>query len=252
MLRLCLVARSMMPKTASRSLSAAAQGVRVAHAKQALRDADAVCFDVDSTVITSEGIDDLAAYLGCGEKVAAVTKQAMQGSMPFHEALALRLDAMQPSRQQVQAMLQEHPLVLTPGMATLISTLQARKQHVYFVSGGFRNMIEPIAAQVNVAKEDIYANTLLFEDDGKFKGFLETEPTSRAGGKAKVVADLKAQHGYKTVIMVGDGATDMEARDIEGGADAFIGFGGIAVREKVKQGADWFVEDFNDVINTLK
>ena len=46
------------------------------------------------------------------------------------------------------------------------------------------------------------------------------------GGKAKVVADLKAKHGYKTVVMVGDGATDMEARDVEGGADAFIGFAG--------------------------
>ena len=43
---------------------------------------------MDSTVITTEGIDDLAAYLGCGDKVAELTAQAMQGSMPFHEALA--------------------------------------------------------------------------------------------------------------------------------------------------------------------
>lgn len=58
--------------------------------------------------------------------------------------------------------------------------------------------------------------------------------------------------GYKTVVMIGDGATDMEARDIEGGADAFIGFGGIAVREKVKAGADWFVMSFEDLIEDLK
>ena len=76
--------------------------------------------------------------------------------------------------------------------------------------------------------------------------------TSRAGGKAKVVADLKAAHGYKTVVMIGDGATDMEARDIEGGADAFIGFGGIAVREKVRDGADWFVTDFAAMIAALE
>ena len=43
-------------------------GTRVDHAKWALQHADAVCFDVDSTVITSEGIDELAAYLGCGER----------------------------------------------------------------------------------------------------------------------------------------------------------------------------------------
>ena len=56
-------------------------------------------------------------------------------------------------------------------------------------------MIEPIAAQVNVGKEDIYANTFLWDAEGTFTGHLETEPTSRAGGKAKVVADLKAEHG---------------------------------------------------------
>merc|ERR1719460_3172301 len=142
--------------------------------------------------------------------------------------------------------------MLTPGVKEFIAELHGQKKAVYFVSGGFRQMIEPIAAQCDVAKEDIYANTLLFADDGSFTGFLETEPTSRAGGKAKVVADLKAKHGYKTVVMVGDGATDMEARDIEGGADAFIGFGGIAVREKVEKGADWFAKDFKDMIAELK
>lgn len=66
----------------------------ITNAADVLRRADAVCFDVDSTVITSEGIDDLADYLGCKEKVAELTAKAMGGSMPFHEALALRLDAM--------------------------------------------------------------------------------------------------------------------------------------------------------------
>jgi len=235
----------------SRSMSTNV-GTRVAHAQAAVKAAQAVCFDVDSTVVTSEGIDDLAAYLGCGEKVAELTAQAMGGSMPFHEALALRLSAMKPSQQQVTQMLKEEPLQLTPGVKELIAALQSRGQHVYFVSGGFRQMIEPVAEMCNVAKDDIYANTLLFEADGTFKSHLDSEPTSRAGGKAKVVADLKAQHGYETVVMVGDGATDMEARDIEGGADAFIGFGGIAVREKVQKGADWFVMSFDPVIDALK
>ena len=176
--------------------------------------------------------------------------------MPFHEALALRLSAMQPSKQQLTKMMEEDPLQLTPGVADFISALHSRGQHVYFVSGGtaatapveerltsrkrqlersirttrapsrparpaapraqpprapscaslelraspltrigFRQMIEPVAAQVNVAKEDIFANTFLWDAEGKFTGHLETEPTSRAGGKAKVVADLKAKHG---------------------------------------------------------
>merc|ERR1740138_1547178 len=104
---------------------ASATGTRVDHARACIKAADAVCFDVDSTVITTEGIDDLAAFLGCGDKVAALTAQAMGGSMPFHEALALRLSALQP----------------TPGVKDLIEALHANKQDVYFVSGGFRQMI---------------------------------------------------------------------------------------------------------------
>lgn len=224
-------------------------GTRVDHAKQALAKADAVCFDVDSTVITCEGIDEFADYLGVGKEVAALTAAAMGGDTPFHVALENRLKVMKPTQQKLNEMLAAHPAeeMLTPGVAALISELQAGGKTVYLVSGGFRQMIEPIAEVVNVDKSAIYANSFLFHDDGSWKCHDDTEPTSRAGGKARVVAELKATYGYKTVIMVGDGATDMEARDVEGGADAFIGFGGIQVREKVKAGADWFVMDFDEM-----
>ena len=177
----------------------------------------------------------------------------MGGSTPFHEALAARLAVMKPTRQQLDQMLEAHPPaeMLTPGIAELIKALGQQNKRVFLVSGGFRQMIEPVAAILNVPKTDIFANNLLFEADGNFAGHDEAEPTSRAGGKAKVVADLKAANGFSTVVMVGDGATDMEARDIPGGADAFIGFGGIQVREKVKSGACWFVMDFKDIMEAL-
>lgn len=144
-------------------------------------------------------------------------------------------------------MLEEDPAELTTGVKSLISLMLDHKQDVYFVSGGFRQMIEPVAERVGVPKDRIYANNLLFRKDGTFRGHDESEPTSRAGGKANVVAMLKKEKSYDTVVMIGDGATDMEARDVPGGADVFIGFGGIAVREKVKNGADWFVTDFSDL-----
>lgn len=218
-----------------------------------LRTATGVCFDVDSTVCTDEGIDELAAFLGVGDRVAALTASAMGGSVPFHEALAARLDVMRPSRKQLDAMLAAHPPadLLTPGIAALIARLVALNKRVYLVSGGFRQMIEPVAAELAIPPTDIYANSLLFDDAGDFTGHDPAEPTSRAGGKAKVVADLKASRGYSTVVMIGDGATDMEARDVPGGADAFIGFGGIQVRDKVKAGADWFVTSFDELMKAL-
>ena len=102
------------------------------------------------------------------------------------------------------------------------------------VQSDFRLCVQALG----VPNQNIYSNTLMYNADGEFSGHDETEPTSRAGGKAKVVVDLRAEHGYKTVVMIGDGATDMGARDTENmdglrGADAFIGYGGVRVREKV-------------------
>ena len=101
---------------------------------------------------------------------------------------------------------------------------------------------------------DVYANRLLFDDDdvGSFLGHDETQPTSRQGGKAEVLAALREAHGYSTVVMIGDGVTDMEARDIAGGADAFIGFGGFAVRSAVRENACWFVDDFEELTGHLE
>lgn len=103
-------------------------------------------------------------------------------------------------------------------------------------------MIEPVASQLCIPYHRIYANNLLFSaEDGSFAGFDDQEPTSRDGGKPAVVKLLKEAHGYKTVVMVGDGVTDMQAKPP---ASLFIGFGGVVVREKVQQGADWYIQDF--------
>ena len=110
-------------------------------------------------------------------------------------------------------------------------------------------MINPVAAVLKIPLHRVYANNLIFKEDGTFEGFDPTEPTSRDGGKAAVIQSLKDAHGYETVVMVGDGATDMQARPP---ASAFIGFGGIVVRDSVKAGADWFVTDFQVLLISLK
>ncbi|XP_078681351.1 phosphoserine phosphatase-like isoform X2 [Branchiostoma floridae x Branchiostoma belcheri] len=173
--------------------------------------ADAVCFDVDSTVITEEGLDELANYCGVGDRVAQLTKEAMGNGMSFREALTLRLDLFKPSLQTVQKFVQDHPPKLTPGVKEVISLLQKRGTAVYLVSGGFFRIIEPIAQLVGVPTENIFANKLLFNDQGEYVTFDTDQPTSASGGKAKVVQLLKDTHGYKRVVVVGDGLTDAEA-----------------------------------------
>ncbi|ETW08734.1 phosphoserine phosphatase SerB [Aphanomyces invadans] len=212
------------------------------------KSAQAVCFDVDSTVCSEEGIDVLAAHCGQGQRVAAWTTKAMNGGVKFEDALAARLDIIKPSRKDIADCLRVHPPQLTPGIESLISGLHARNIHVYFVSGGFRLMIAPIADRLHVPSTNVFANTIHFDANGYYAGFDDTEMTSRDGGKPRVLEMLKKAHGYKTVVMVGDGVTDMQAKPP---ADLFVGFGGVVERDVVKKNADWFVKDFAELTQAL-
>jgi len=215
---------------------------------------DAVCFDVDSTICTTEGIDEFAAFLNVGDAVAAVTRKAMEGAMDFRTALASRLSAMQITREKLDEFITQHPPILTPGAASLVAALRARGIAVYLVSGGFRPLIAPAAAELGLdPSAHVVANSFVFPpsgggaaaaDTGAFATFDTNEPTSSSGGKARALEAIIAANGYKTVLMVGDGATDLEARPP---AVAVIGFGGIADRPAVRAGADWFVYALSDI-----
>lgn len=87
-----------------------------AGASQVIRNSQVVCFDVDSTVIREEGIDELAQFCGKGQEVARLTKEAMKGSMTFQEALRLRLNIIQPTQQQIREFLKSRPSTLSPGI----------------------------------------------------------------------------------------------------------------------------------------
>eukprot|EP00640_Fibrocapsa_japonica_P000425 CAMPEP_0113938178 /NCGR_PEP_ID=MMETSP1339-20121228/4591_1 /TAXON_ID=94617 /ORGANISM="Fibrocapsa japonica" /LENGTH=240 /DNA_ID=CAMNT_0000941167 /DNA_START=158 /DNA_END=880 /DNA_ORIENTATION=+ /assembly_acc=CAM_ASM_000762 len=219
-----------------------------ARARKALLEADAVCFDVDSTVIQEEGIDVLAEYCGAGEKVAELTSRAMGGSMRFQDALAARLDLIRPSKADFLNCLEKQPPKLSPGIKEFIQALHARGTHVYLVSGGFRLMIEPVADKLSIPHSRIYANSVLFDEKEEYTTYNDEELTSRSGGKAAVVNKIRGENDYKSIVVIGDGVTDMEARPP---ADAFIGYGGVAERAPVKEGADWFIKDFNDLIDQL-
>jgi phosphoserine phosphatase len=236
-------------KSFSTSMASSAHGQDVEAAMHALATADCVCFDVDSTVVNEEGIDVLADYLGQGQAVAALTLQAMEGGMKFQDALRARLDLLKPARPQIEQCLVDRPLQLTPGVQELVEKCHAAGKHVYLVSGGFRIMIEPVAETLGIDKSRIVANTILFDEiTGEYLDFDSNEPTSKDMGKPAALQMIQQAGKYKTMVMVGDGATDAQAKPP---AAAFIGFGGVSVRKQVQDTADWFVMDFQDMIRIV-
>uniref|UniRef100_A0A0P6BSS2 Phosphoserine phosphatase n=1 Tax=Daphnia magna TaxID=35525 RepID=A0A0P6BSS2_9CRUS len=234
-----------------------------------LKQADAVCFDVDSTVCTGEGIDDLAFRCGKEDQVKEMTCKAMCGNLDFGESLKLRLNIIQPHHHHVRKLAEEQPLKITPHvqyvrgsftmhqlfitflffvLRNLINTLHFLNKKPYLISGGFETLILPVANELGIPKENVYANRLKFYYDGSYAGFDEDQPTSRSGGKNIVIQKIKEKFDHSVIIMIGDGITDMEACPP---ADAFIGFGGNVVRDVVKANTSWFVTDFQDLIKVL-
>ena len=214
------------------------------HLRTLLKSAQAFCFDVDSTVITTEGIDELAGFAGARAQVAALTASAMGGATPFHEALDARLRLIKPTAPMLAGFLAAHPPAFTPGLRAVVARLHARGAHVFLVSGGFTQMIHPVADALAIPRARVFANTILFHPPaagGGYAGVDEAAPTRRDGGKAEVVARLQAAHGYAPLVMVGDGATDLQARPP---ADAMLGYGGVVEREAVRRGACGVIKDF--------
>eukprot|EP00927_Polykrikos_kofoidii_P083303 TRINITY_DN8499_c1_g2_i1.p1 TRINITY_DN8499_c1_g2~~TRINITY_DN8499_c1_g2_i1.p1 ORF type:complete len:302 (+),score=67.72 TRINITY_DN8499_c1_g2_i1:109-1014(+) len=227
---------------------------RLARAKKLVQEADAVFFDVDSTVVTTEGIDLLGKCFGVMKEISELTHKAMNGHIQFQDAMAERLELLA-EKGMTQETLEdcvktEGVPVWSPGVQDVIKRFHARDVDVYLVSGGFRNMIRPVAFELHIPQSKVFANTILFDDDGHYVGFDRKAPTSASGGKPAVLKMMQKKAGYKTMIMFGDGATDLDART-KGPAAVFVGYGGVVAREKIKAQADWFIHSFDEILDVL-
>jgi len=254
-------ARGPTPLAASRAMGVARQNhgdvldlVRAAHV---------VCFDVDSTLLTVEGIDELADVAGVHDQVQNLTSAAMDGAMTFHASLGKRLDIIKPNRDLLQKTLRLRPPCehLSPNVRELVALLHSRDVAVYLISGGFKEMIEPVARQLGIQADRVYANSLRWDHHGEFLSFDPQSFTAVEGGKRRAIQHIRQLHapggcgaGSLVVVHIGDGATDAEARDDgsgAGGADLFIGFGGSKERANVREAADWYIRDFQEIVDVL-
>jgi phosphoserine phosphatase len=110
------------------------------------------------------------------------------------------------------------------------------------LSGGFRNAIRPLADYLGIDR--VEAVDLYFDAEGNYAGFDEHYPTTRSGGKPELIRAIKAELTPDRVVMVGDGASDLETMPE---VDLFIGFGRYVAREKVRKQASAFVFSLDEV-----
>jgi phosphoserine phosphatase len=163
--------------------------------------------DMDSTIVQGETLDELAGFAGLGEKIAAITKQAMSGELDFKAALrervamlkGLDLDALEKTWRQIR---------LTPGARELVATMRTRGALTALVSGGFTFFTERVAAELGF---DVHRSNVLLDDGATLTGRV-AEPILDRDSKLATLTELAARRGVKlnATLAVGDGANDLD------------------------------------------
>jgi len=188
---------------------AADEGVDVAIEEYSLerRAKRLIVFDVDSTLIQGEVIEMLAARAGAEAKVAAITEAAMRGELDFEESLRERVATLAGLPAGVVDEVADQ-LELTAGARTTIRTLRRLGFHCGVVSGGFRQVIDPLAHELML---DYVAANQLEIVDGILTGRV-IGPVIDRPGKAKALREFAEQAGVpmEQTVAVGDGANDID------------------------------------------
>lgn len=195
-----------------------------------------VFFDVDSTLVTIEGIDELADG---NQEISRLTDAAMNGEVPLDEVYARRLEIIRPDRRKIDELADRYQASLVTGAAETVRTLREANVSVHLVTAGIEQAIQPLARHLGIEERLVHAVRLHFGADGSYADFDRRSFLTRAGGKEVVVRDVRARSHGKAAF-VGDGVSDLETRPA---VDVFVGFGGVQVRTRVRDNADIFVDE---------
>ena len=204
---------------------------------------NSVIFDVDSTLSAIEGIDWLAAQRGPEIEAwsAGLTERAMAGEIPIEAVYGERMRIVKPTLPEIQHLGKVYIERMATHAARTIAELRANDVEVIMVSGGLREAILPLARELGVNAENVYAVSVFFDQDGAYAGFDDASLLTRQSGKRTIVGqmDLKGP-----ILAVGDGMTDCEIKSVVQGFAAFVGF---MRREAVIERADYVVENFDQL-----
>lgn len=166
-----------------------------------------VLADMDSTTITEETLDELAAHVGIKDAIAAITKRAMAGELDFEAAVDERVGMLSGvTQEQLRETLDD--IILSDGAESLIATMKENGAFAVLVSGGFQYFTQAIMEQVGFDAH--HGNVLHYNDDGSLTGTVE-KPVQDKHSKLKYLKHYAAENGIDLAdtLALGDGANDV-------------------------------------------
>ncbi len=166
-----------------------------------------ICFDMGSTLIPTECIDELAERAGVGDQVRAITERAMRGEIDFKESFTERVALLKGLDVSVMQDIAEH-LPITEGVDRLMEVLKRCGYKIAILSGGFTYFGEYLQRKYGI--DYVYANELEIDDNGKLTGRYVGEVVGgrRKAELLKLIAQVEKVNLAQT-IAVGDGANDL-------------------------------------------
>ncbi|MDQ3099259.1 MAG: HAD-IB family phosphatase [bacterium] len=208
--------------------------------------------DFDSTFVQVEALDELATIAlkdaidkdEIVSQIKGITELGMDGLITFSDSLSRRLALFSISKEHIQQLI----LLLQSRISTSFTRNEAffktHSEHIYIISGGFKEYIAPIVMKFGIPESHILANEFIFDTNGFVTGYDTKSFLSQANGK---VLQVQALNLVGDVVVIGDGYTDYQIRE-SGNATTFFAFTENISRQAVINKSDYVASRLEDII----
>lgn len=208
--------------------------------------------DFDSTFTKVEAFDVLADLCLNGnpdkrkikKQISNITDMAMEGRISVRESMQKRLELLKPQQKQIGALVKKLRENISDSVIRNKEFFEKNADHVYIISNGFREFIEPIVTEFGINRSNVLANDFVIDSKGHITGFDERNPLSNNQGKAELLKRLKLPGD---VYVIGDGYTDYEIKQA-GLANKFYAFTENVERKSVVAKADHVAPNLDEIL----
>jgi len=208
--------------------------------------------DFDSTFTQVEALDELARISLKGDpdqekiykEIERYTNLAMEGKISFRESLSGRVALLKANKTHLQKLVSHLKKKVSKSFDRNRDFFKQHGDTAWIVSGGFKEFITPVVSPYGIKKENIYANTFKFDEDGYIIGYDDTNPLSDEGGKVKLLQELRIEG---RIFGIGDGYSDFQLKE-SGLIEKFYAFTENIARQSVTDKADHVTPSFDEFL----
>jgi len=208
--------------------------------------------DFDSTFTKVEALDILGEIAlehvpskeQALDEIKEITNKGMNGSMDLTQSIEARIEILAANKVHIEELIKRLQKKVSKSFERNRAFFEKYKDHIYIISNGFKDFIDPVVGNMGVKSDHVFANTFTYDTEGTITGFDRNNVLASNGGKVKIIKklDLKGE-----VLVIGDGYTDFEIKK-EGLAHKFYAFTENVSRDIVLENADHITPSLDEFL----